>query len=62
MHRELAISSKHYHNEYVRRHVRVPEPLERARHDLRWAIGQSLIHLGERLSGVDQTSQLDEAA
>lgn len=61
MHRELAISSKHYHDEYMRRHVSLPEPLERTRHDLRWAIGQSLIHLGERLSRVDPP-EFDEAA
>ena len=62
MHRELAISSKHYHDEYRRRHIRLPEPLERTRHDLRWAIGRSLIHLGERLARVDHAPRLDEAA
>lgn len=61
MHRELAISSKHYHDEYMRRHMRYPEPLERHRHELRKAIGQSLIHIGERLAKVD-SSQLGEAA
>lgn len=60
--RELAISSKHYHDEYMRRHIRFPEPLERTRHDLRRVLGQSLIHLGERLVRVDQVSHLDEAA
>lgn len=60
--RELPISSRHYHDEYVRRHVRIPEPLERPRHDLRRALGVSLIHLGERLAKVETTPQLDEAA
>lgn len=62
MHRELAISSQHYHDDYVRRHIRIPEPLERTRHDLRRALGQSLIHLGERLVRVDHVPHLDEAA
>lgn len=61
MHRELVISSRHYHDEYLRRHVRLPEPLERSRHELRRAIGQSLIHIGERLARVD-VPELDEAA
>lgn len=62
MHRELALSAQHYHDEYRRRHVRTPEPLERPRHDLRRAIGQSLIHFGERLAKVETAPQLDEAA
>lgn len=62
MHRELTISSKHYHDEYVRRHVKLPEPLERTRHDLRRALGQSLIHLGERLAKVEHPPHFDEAA
>lgn len=62
MHRELAISSRHYHAEYIRRHIELPEPLERTRHDLRRALGQSLIHLGERLAKVDHVPHLDEAA
>lgn len=39
-----------YHQEYVRRHVNPPEPLEPSRQGWRQAIGQSLIHLGERLA------------
>lgn len=62
MHRELAISSQHYHDDYMRRHIQLPEPLERTRHDLRHALGQSLIHLGERLVRVDHVPHLDEAA
>lgn len=60
--RELAISSKHYHDYYMRRHIRLPEPLERTRHDLRRVVGQSLIHLGERLVRVDPVPDLDKAA
>lgn len=60
--RELVISSRHYHDEYLRRHVRLPEPLERSRHELRRAIGQSLIHFGERIARVESGSDLDEAA
>ncbi|MFP3882812.1 MAG: hypothetical protein ACLFRT_01455 [Actinomycetota bacterium] len=60
--RELAISSKHYHDDYMRRHIRLPEPLERTRHDLRRALGQSLIHLGERLVKVDHVPDLNKAA
>ena len=59
---EPARSSIHYHDEYRRRHVRLPEPLERTRHDLRRAIGQSLIHLGERLARVEHLPRLDRAA
>lgn len=59
---ELVISSRRYHAEYVRRHVRLPEPLERSRHELRRAIGQSLIHIGERIARVESDSGLDEAA
>jgi uncharacterized protein with von Willebrand factor type A (vWA) domain len=62
MHRELANSSQHYHDEYRRRHIRLPEPLERTRLDLRATIGRSLIHLGERLARVERLPQLDEAA
>jgi len=62
MHRELAISSKHYHDDYMRRHIRFPEPLERTRHDLRRVLGQSLIHLGERLVRVDHVPDLNKAA
>lgn len=62
MHREMEISSRLYHDEYTRRHVHLPEPLERTRHHLRWAIGQSLIHLGERLARADEAPSLDEAA
>lgn len=62
MMRELITSTRHYHDEYFRRHAKIPEPVERPRHELRRAIGHSLIHLGERLARVDQTSRFDEAA
>lgn len=62
MFRELSTSSRYYHDEYVRRNITLPEPLERSRHDLRRAIGQSLIHIGERLAGVEHETQFDEAA
>lgn len=51
-----------YHEEYVRRHVRVPDPLDRSAHGLRSAIGQGLIHLGERLARRDRPRALDRAA
>ena len=61
--RELAISSKYYHDHYTRRHIRLPEPLERTtRHDLRRVLGKSLIHLGERLVRVDHVPDLNKAA
>lgn len=62
MFRELTTSSRHYHDEYIRRHIRLPEPPERSRNELRRAIGESLIHLGERLARVENTSRFDEAA
>lgn len=55
-------STKYYHAEYVRRHIRIPDPLERTRQDLRRAIGHSLIHLGERLARIEDPPKLDEAA
>lgn len=59
--RELSISSRHYHDEYIRRHIKPAEPLPPA-HEWRRAIGHSLIHLGERLANVEQTPRLHEAA
>lgn len=61
MHRELEISARHYHDHYLRSNVRIPDPLDRSRHELRKTIGQSLIHIGERIARVDDP-QLDEAA
>ncbi len=62
MHSPLHISAKHYHDEYLRRHLRIPEPLERSRNELRRVIGKRLIHLGERLAGGEEASGLDRAA
>lgn len=62
MHRETELSAHHYHAEYRRRHIRIPEPPERSRHDLRRVIGLSLIDLGERLARVERPPQVDEAA
>lgn len=62
MHREIVISARHYHDEYLRRHLRIPEPLERSRHELRRVIGKRLIHLGERLAGAEEATRLDRAA
>lgn len=53
--------STYVHDEYVRRHVNPPEPLEQPRHGLRKTIGRTLIHLGERLAKVESRS-VDRAA
>ncbi|HET9259591.1 MAG TPA: hypothetical protein VFP42_05620 [Acidimicrobiia bacterium] len=49
------------HDERVRRHASHPEPLEQPRHGLRTAIGNTLIHLGERLVKA-QPLPVDDAA
>lgn len=54
-------TSRYVHEEYVRRHARHPEPLEQPRHGIRQAIGERLIHLGERLTNVE-SEPLDTAA
>lgn len=54
--------AKGYHDEYTRRHVNPPEPLELPRHNLKRAIGHGLIHLGERLAEVDRPQSVDRAA
>lgn len=54
--------TKGYHDEYARRHVNPPEPVEHPRHRLKRAIGHSLIHLGERLAQVDRHDAVDLAA
>lgn len=59
--KDFLTTSNYMHAEYLRRRVNHPEPLEQPRHGLRKAIGQSLIHLGERLVRVEHTP-IDEAA
>lgn len=54
--------AKPFHDEYTRRHVNPPEPLEHPRHSLKQAIGHSLIHLGERLAEVERPDSVDVAA
>ncbi len=51
-----------YHDEYARRHVNPPEPLEQPRLGLRQAIGNRLIHLGEKLAQPDPTQPFGRAA
>lgn len=62
MMRELITSTPLYQDEFVRRHGRHPKPAGRPRGELKRAIGHGLIHLGERMTRVEQASQLDEAA
>jgi hypothetical protein len=53
----------HYHAEYRRRNVKLPEPLEQPRDGWKRAIGHGLIHLGERLANVERRPHpVDEAA
>lgn len=59
--RDFVTTTRHIHEEKVRRHASPPEPLEQPRHGLREAIGQTLIHLGERLVRADRES-VEEAA
>lgn len=59
--RDFVSTTRYMHEEHVRRHANPPEPLEQPRHGLREAIGQTLIHLGERLVRVDR-QPVDEAA
>lgn len=49
------------HDERIRRRASHPEPLEQPRHGLRAAIGNTLIHLGERLVRVEPLP-VDDAA
>lgn len=59
---DLYTRANGYHHEYVRRHVNPPEPLEQPRHGLKHAIGNSLIHLGEKLTTPDPRQPFDRAA
>lgn len=54
--------AKRFHEEYTRRHFNTPEPLEQPRHNLKRAIGHSLIHFGERLAEVDRPESVGRAA
>jgi len=58
---DLTIMHRTYHQEYVRRHVNLPEPLE-PRQGLRRAIGRRLIHIGERLAESDRSQTVGRAA
>lgn len=51
--RDFLTTSRYVHDEYLRRRINHPEPLEQPRHGLRRALGQGLIHLGERLARVE---------
>lgn len=59
---DLYTHAQAYHLEYVRRHVNPPEPLEQPRRGLRQAIGNGLIHLGERLAPPAPHQPFDRAA
>lgn len=59
--RDFASTSRAMHDEYVRRHATPPEPLEEPRHGLRRTLGETLIHLGERLTR-DERKPVEEAA
>ena len=58
---DFVSTTRYVHEEYLRRHVNTPEPLEQPRHGLRYRIGETLIHLGERLVGQERAT-FDEAA
>jgi hypothetical protein len=51
-----------YHEEYTRKSRNLPEPLDQPRHGLKEAIGQGLIHLGERLARVERPQPVEKAA
>jgi hypothetical protein len=59
--RDFLTTSTYLHEEYLRRRINHPEPLDQPRHGLRRALGQSLIHLGERLARVEH-HPVDKAA
>jgi hypothetical protein len=59
---DLSTRAGGYHDEYARRHVNPPEPQEQPRQGLRHAIGNRLIHLGEKLAMPDPTEPFDRAA
>ncbi len=59
---DLYTAHKAYHEEYTRRYVDLPEPLDQPRHGLKETIGYSLIHLGEKLVNVDRSRTVDAAA
>ena len=58
---DFVSTTRYIHEEYLLRHANSPEPLDQPRHGLRHAIGETLIHLGERLVGVERPT-FDEAA
>jgi hypothetical protein len=51
--KDFVTASPSIHDEYMRRHANSPVPLEQPRHGLRKTIGETLIHLGERLAKVE---------
>lgn len=59
--RDFVTTSTYLHDEYLRRRIDHPEPLDQPRHGLRKALGQGLIHLGERLARVEN-DPVDRAA
>lgn len=59
--KDFVTTSRYMHEEHLRRHASHPEPLEQPRHGLRTAIGQRLIHLGERLAGANRQTDREAA-
>ena len=57
---DFIASAPSMHAEVRRRRHRSPEPPRQPRHGLRRAIGQALIHMGERLAG-DRRRTVGEA-
>lgn len=53
---DFVSTSTYMHDEFARRHVNPPEPLEQPRHGLRETIGHTLILLGERMARVESSS------
>ena len=62
MHNVTYTSAKAIQNERLRRFGPRAQPLEPPRHALRERIGQTVIHLGERIAGIRRHVKLDEAA
>lgn len=60
---DMSKQALHYHAEYRRRHIGLPEPLGQPREGWKRAVGNGLIHLGERLAKVEpRPIHIDEAA
>jgi len=57
---DFVTGSHALHTEVMRRRHKSPERPRQPRHRLRWAIGQTLIRMGERLAG-DRRHTVGEA-